>query len=114
MLVTKKTLQKNSPDFIKQVAAASAMECFGVVAMARKNESELIVEMLSSKNFIRGVKVDFGRDGRAQIDLYVIIVYGVKIMTVAENLIDTVKYNVEKQTDIKVKKINVYVQSIRI
>lgn len=102
-----------SVDYIKEVAAISAMECFGVVGMSKKSSADDIIELLRKENLGKGVKVSFTQDNKLNIDLYVIIEFGVKIMAVAENLIDTVKYNVEKQTGLKIKKINIYVQSVR-
>ena len=102
-----------SIDFIKQVASISAMECFGVVGMARKNSTDNILDILKKENLNKGVRVYLTKENKLIIDLYVIIEFGVKVMAVAENLMDTVKYNVERQTDLKVKKINVYVQSVR-
>jgi uncharacterized alkaline shock family protein YloU len=102
-----------SVDFIKQVAAMSAMECFGVVGMSKKSSADDIIELLKKENLGKGVKINFTQDNKLSIDLYVIMEFGVKIPAVAENLIDTVKYNVEKQTGLKIKKINVYVQCVR-
>ncbi len=103
-----------SIDSIKQIAAMSAMECFGVVGMSKKSGADDIIELLRKENLGKGVKVSFTAEKKLIIDLYVIVEFGVKIMAVAENLIDTVKYNVEKQTGLKVKKINVFVQSVRV
>ena len=104
----------NSIETIKQIAAMSAMECFGVVGMSKKSGADDIIELLRKENLGKGVRVAFIADNNVTIDLYVIVEFGVKIMAVAENLIDTVKYNVEKQTGLKVKKINVFVQSVRV
>ena len=102
----------SSVDRIKQIAAMSAMECFGVVGMAKKSGADDIIELLCKEHYNKGVKITFSED-KLIIDLYVIMEFGVRIMAVAENLIDTVKYNIENQTIHKVKKINVYVQSVR-
>jgi uncharacterized alkaline shock family protein YloU len=56
----------------------------------------------------------FIEDDQLIIDLYVIIEQAIKISVVAENIISNVKYNVEKQTSIKVKRINVNVVSVRV
>ncbi len=103
----------SSIEYIEQVAAISAMECFGVVGMANKGAADDIIDLLRKEHLGKGVKVHVEKDDKLIIDLYVVIEFGVKVMAVAENLIDTVKYNVEKQTGRKVKKVNVYVQSVR-
>ena len=51
---------------------------------------------------------------RIYIDFHIIVVYGVSIATVTENLIQSVKYRVEKFTDMTVEKINIFVEGVRI
>ena len=48
------------------------------------------------------------------IDFHVIVAYGVSISTVADNLVHNVKYKVEEFTGMKVGRINVYVEGVRI
>ena len=43
-----------------------------------------------------------------------IVVYGVSIRAVADNLIENVKYKVEQFTGIEVKKINIFVEGVRV
>ena len=43
-----------------------------------------------------------------------IVSYGVSIVTVTDNLIDTVKYKVEEFTGMEIGKINIYVEGVRV
>ena len=43
-----------------------------------------------------------------------IVAYGVSISTVADNLIENVKYKVEEFTGMEVEKINIYVEGVRV
>lgn len=61
----------------------------------------------------KGIKV-YSKDNILTIDLHVILEYGVKISVVADNIIEKVKFNVEKLTGQKVDQINVIVQGIRV
>lgn len=99
---------------ISQIAHQSAMESYGLVGFGYKTKSNGIVELLKGENISKGVAVTELEDGTLEIELYVIMQYGTNIQTVAENIIDKVKYNIEKFTGIKVSKINVNVQSIRV
>jgi uncharacterized alkaline shock family protein YloU len=47
-----------SIEYIKQVAAMSAMECFGVVGMSNKNSADDFIELLRRDNLGKGVKID--------------------------------------------------------
>ncbi|WP_303860092.1 Asp23/Gls24 family envelope stress response protein [Alkalibaculum bacchi] len=102
-----------SESVIATIAGMAAMECYGLVGMASKRTTDGFVELLKKENLRKGVKIT-QTDNKLIIDLYVIIEYGVKISVVAENIIDKVKYYVEKQTGIKIDKINVIVESVRV
>ena len=62
----------------------------------------------------KGVVVEELEDNTISIELYVILQYGTNISTVANNIIDRVKYTVEKITSINVSKIDINVQGIRV
>ena len=47
-------------------------------------------------------------------DFHVIVAYGISIGTVSDNLIETVKYKVESFTGMKIAKINIYVEGVRV
>ncbi|MBC3804738.1 Asp23/Gls24 family envelope stress response protein [Acetobacterium fimetarium] len=98
---------------IADIAGNAAMECYGLVGMAHKRGKDGLIEILSGEQANKGVGVKI-EDDRLIIDLYVIFEYAIKISVVAENIISNVKYQVEKQTSLKVKRINVNVVSVRV
>jgi len=101
-------------DVIATIAGVAAVECYGLVGMAsRKQLKDGIVELLGRENLSRGVEVK-EVDGELQIDLYIIVGYGTRIDEVANNVISTVKYSVEKYTGIMVGMININVQGVRV
>lgn len=98
---------------IATIAGLSAMESYGIVGMASKNATDGFFELLKKDNLSKGVKI-YSEQNEIIIDLHVILQYGIKISVVAENIIEKVKFNVENLTGLKVKKVNVYVQGIRV
>jgi len=100
-------------DAVSTIAGASAMECYGLVGMASKSAADGLVKLLKKDNMHRGVKVHLDENSII-IDLYVIIQFGTKISVVANNIIDKVKYNVENQTGMKVKKVNINIEGVRV
>ncbi len=98
---------------IANIAGIAAMESYGIVGMASKNATEGLFELLKSDYLSKGIKVST-KDDLLVIDLHVILEYGVRISVVAENIIDRVKFSVEKHTGLKVGKININVQGIRV
>lgn len=65
------------------------------------------------ENLSRGVKVTT-HGNEVTIDLFIIVEYGISIAAVAQNIIDTVKYNVEKLTGVTVNKVNIKVEGVRV
>lgn len=98
---------------IATIAGLSAMESYGIVGMASKNTTDGLFELLKWENLTKGIKVNT-EDNTVLIDLYVILEYGVKISTVADNIIEKVKFNVENLTGLEVSRVNVFVQGIRV
>jgi len=103
-----------SNDVIATIAGIAAVECYGLVGMAsRKQLKDGLVELLGRENLSRGVEVKES-NGELIIDIYIIVGYGTRIDEVANNVISTVKYSVEKFTGLKVGIINVNVQGVRV
>lgn len=100
-------------EVIAKYAGINAVECFGIVGMASVNMTDGFANLLKKDNITKGVKIKV-HDNKISIDFHVIVVYGVSIATVTENLIQSVKYRVEKFTNMTVDKINVYVEGVRI
>ncbi|MEG1311079.1 MAG: Asp23/Gls24 family envelope stress response protein [Romboutsia sp.] len=96
---------------ISQIAYRAAMESYGLVGLSYKSKG--IVELLKGENAFKGVLVE-ELDNTIAIELYVILQYGTNISTVANNIIDRVKYTIENMTAIKVSKIDINVQGIRV
>ena len=103
-----------SPEVIAQYAGATAIECFGIVGMAAVGMADGIVRLLKGNSLTRGIKVGIDDANKISLDFHVIIAYGVSIMTVADNLIENVKYKVTETTGMEIKKINVYVEGVRV
>ncbi|AZR72870.1 hypothetical protein BBF96_05385 [Anoxybacter fermentans] len=102
-----------SREVIAVIAGLAAMECYGLVGMASQKVQDGLAELLGRENLTKGVTVRI--DGNEVIiDLFIIVEYGINITEVANNVINKVKYTVEKMTGIKPSKININVQGVRI
>lgn len=98
---------------IAKVAGLTALECFGIVGMASVGKSDGLVKLLTRDSLTKGVKLTVEPEGLT-IDFHVIVAYGVSISAVSDNLIQSVKYQVESTTNFKVKKINIFVEGVRV
>ncbi|MGN0514218.1 MAG: Asp23/Gls24 family envelope stress response protein [Lachnospiraceae bacterium] len=99
---------------IARYAGLAAIECFGIVGMAALSVKDGFVKLLKKDSITRGINVTIDEDNKITINFHVIIAYGVSIKTVSENLIENVKYKVEEYTGIEIKKINIFVDGVRV
>lgn len=100
-------------DVLAAIAGTATMECYGVVGMASKRTTDGLWELLKRENLTKGIKIiSDGEDIAA--DVFIIVEYGTKISVIANNIIQKVKYTLEGLTGLKVSKVTVFVQGIRV
>ena len=102
------------PEVIATYAGSVAVECFGIVGMAAVNMKDGMVKLLKKEYLTHGINVVIDEENKITIDFHVIVSYGVSIITVSDNLIETVKYKVEAFTGMEIKKMNIYVEGVRV
>jgi uncharacterized alkaline shock family protein YloU len=102
-----------SPKAIASIAAEAVMNCYGIVGMAPAKLGNGITEMLTGDSLHRGIEVKLV-NGKIVIDLYVIVEYGTRISEVAQNVMQSVKFNVESSLGMSVSEVNVHVQGLRV
>jgi uncharacterized alkaline shock family protein YloU len=102
-----------SPQVVASIAGHAANECYGIVAMSARGLRDGIAERLQRENVSRGVEVRVDSDG-INIELWVVVEYGVRITEVARSLQEAVRYQVEKAMGIPVKRVDVNVQGIHL
>ena len=116
MMIEKKNAKGNvsiSMEAIAAIAGNAATECYGVVGMASKNTiRDGIAELLGKDNYSRGVFAKKRNHG-IEIDMYIIVSYGVRITEVVSEVQKKVKYVLEKTLNRKFNTINVFVQDIQ-
>ena len=100
-------------EVIKTYAGSVAVGCFGIVGMAAVNIADGLVKLLKRDYLNHGIGVNV-IDNKIIIDFHVIVAYGVNIQTISDTLISTVKYQVEEFTGLKIEKINIFVEGVRV
>ena len=101
-----------SPRAIATIAFHAARSSYGVVGLSSKNFVNGITKALV-KDPTHGVEVKY--DGKTiTIDLYIVVEYGTNLKSVAESIINTVSYQVERALGMSVKDVNVHIQGLRI
>ena len=103
-----------STEAIASLTGAIVSECYGVVGMASKQFfRDGLAVLLRQDNYSRGVVVRETKEGY-ELDIYVIICYGVKVNEVLTEVQKKVKYQLGRDLDIDFKAVNVYVQGIKV
>ena len=70
-----------------------------------------IKSKITNDNSDQGVIVK-SMNGELIIELHISVSYGVNINTIVESIVNKVRYTVEEATDLKVSKVNVYIDAL--
>ena len=101
-------------EVIAKYAGTVAVECFGIVGMAAVSMKDGLVKLLKRESLTHGIQVEISEENKLTINFHVIVSYGVSISAVSDNLVSNVKYQVEEITGLNVKKINIFVEGVRV
>lgn len=106
-------LIKISNGVIANLAGYAATKCYGVVGMAVRTSKDGLAKLLKKESMDKGIKIKVAGDS-VDVILYVIMEYGVNVGTVGEIVKNSVKYQIEEMTGLKVGSVTVNVESIRV
>ena len=101
-------------EVIAKYAGSVAVECFGIVGMAAVSMKDGLVKLLKKESLTHGIQVSISDENKITLNFHVIVVYGVSISAVSDNLISNVKYKEEEFSGMPVEKINIFVEGVRV
>ena len=101
-----------SPDVFTNITGAAATNCYGVKGMAVRSKTDGLVHLLKRESMAKGVKVFFNEDNTVSIELHIIVDNGVNLTAVSHSIMSEVSYIVERITGVKVKGIDVCIDSM--
>jgi uncharacterized alkaline shock family protein YloU len=102
-----------SPLAVAAIAAEAVSECYGVVGLASRSFRESLLTALRRPPITKGIRVRLDDDA-VVVDLYVIVEYGTRVATVASNVIDAVRFRLERSLGTSSLHINVFVEDVRV
>lgn len=102
-----------APTAIATIVGRATLQSYGVVGMASRRFRDGVAELLNREHFTRGVDVRI-EENAVVIDVYVILEYGTRISEVARNIMQNVKFAVERSLGMPVARVNVNVQGLRV
>lgn len=99
--------------FLSKLIGFQVTSCFGVVGMVPRGSKQRIIGVLSREQAIdTGIKVTGDAD-TIDVELHIVVTYGMNISAIANSITEKVKYTVEDITGIKVNKVSVMVDGIK-
>lgn len=102
-----------SEDVMLKVVGYAALECYGIVAMSSKRAKDGLVQWLGRENLSKGVQLRLVED-MLDVDLFIIVEYGISIAEVCKTIVETVRYKLESMTGVKVRRVNISVEGVRV
>ena len=101
-----------SNDVIATVVGSKVVECYGIVGMASKQQvRDGIAEILGRENYAKGIVIHSTNDS-INVDMYVIVSYGVKISETARHIQQAIFNSLTTMTTIEPSQINVHITNI--
>ena len=100
-----------APEVIEVITGIAASEVDGISSM-RGNFATGVVERFGKKSHTKGVKVELTESG-VLIDLYVVLIFGVSIPKVAQQLQTNIRQTLKNMTALEIAEINVHVVGIQ-
>lgn len=100
-------------DAIAKIAGQVAINCYGVVGMARRSRADGFVALLKAETMTKGVKVSFEGESLS-ISMSIMVEYGVNIDVITKSIIKNVKYQIKNMTGFDVEGVNITVESVRV
>jgi uncharacterized alkaline shock family protein YloU len=98
---------------IATIVHEAVLSCYGIVDLAPRSISSAIGRRLGIASDARGIEIDV-RDNRVSIELSVVMEYGTPIFTVASNVMQAVKFQVERLLGLDVERVNVNVDGLHV
>ena len=102
-----------SEAYLSKLIGNEVTACFGVVGMVPQGSKQKIFNKLSKDEQVdTGVKV-IGNGDYLEIELHIIVTFGMNINAIAHSITEKVKYVVKEATGLEVNKVTVKVDGIK-
>ncbi len=100
-------------EFLSRLIGNEVTSCFGVVGMVPSNNRQKIAKWVLKEDALdTGIKVT-GNAEKIDVELHIMVTYGVNLNTIANSITEKVKYKVEAVTGTPVDCVTVVVDEIK-
>lgn len=101
-----------SGDALTVLAGNAATSCFGVKGMVGRAKEGGAFQLLRKESMSKGVLVTYNNDESVGLEFHIGVDKGVNILTAGKSIISQVRYQLQKDTGITVKNVDVFVDAI--
>ena len=101
-----------SSEVFTWLAGDAATRCFGVKGMAGRTKETGLVQLLRRESMTKGVFVSPNEDGSITIELHIVVDHGVNLAALSASIMNEVSYNVSAATNVPVRQVDVFVDSM--
>ncbi len=91
----------------------AVLSCYGIVDMAPRSLGSSIGRRLGIDSDARGIDISV-HDNHVTIELSVVMEYGTPIFTVASNVMQAVRFQVERVLGMEVDRVNINVDALHV
>lgn len=102
-----------SDSAVISVIREAVLSCYGVVDLRPRTTQSALKKRLRRNDPSRGIEIHT-EEGRITIELSIVVEFGTPIFTVAQNVMQTVQFQVEQLLDMHVERVNVNVDGLRV
>lgn len=95
---------------IKTIAGHVASTCYGVVGLADRKTKQSIFSF-TDNSYNSAIKVSY--NGGLIIEIHIYVIYGMNIQTISNNILESLSYILSDSFGLKVNKVNVHVDGIK-
>ncbi|NLP48361.1 MAG: Asp23/Gls24 family envelope stress response protein [Clostridiales bacterium] len=103
-----------SQAYFSKLIGNAVSSCFGVAGMASSNALQGLRSIFKKDKCFpdQGVSV-YRVDGGINVDLHIIVSYGININAIVDSIVNKARYTVTQATGLEVSKVNVFVDAIK-
>lgn len=103
-----------SQRYFAQLIGNAVSCCFGVAGMANSGARQGVLALVRKNKPFPGRGVRVSKDGSGLcVELHIVIGYGLNISSITKSIVNKVRYTVEEATGLEVRKVNVFVDSVK-
>ncbi len=102
-----------SGEYLSKLIGRAVSSCFGVAGMAPSGQKQRLFKLMSKKERIDTGILVTGNATSINVELHIIVTYGMNINAIAQSIVHKVRYTVREAAGLDVRRVTVKVDGIK-